>query len=177
MAQAADQDVVSLLEQALDTLDEKDSSLRARVLARLSGALRDQPEPERRARLSAEAVAIARRLGDLSALAYALDGRYAAIWGPDSVEERVPIVNEILRLADETGDRERAIQGRFYRAIAFLELGQMQELHRELGAMERLADELRQPAQRWYVAALRAIWPSSRAGLRKQACSSRTLSS
>jgi predicted ATPase/DNA-binding SARP family transcriptional activator len=152
-----DDDVVPLLEQALAALGEKDNSLRVRVLARLSGALRDQLEPERRARLSAEAVEMARRLGDSSALAYALDGRYSAIWGPETVEERIPIVDEILRLADETGDRERAIQGRFYRTVALLELGETSTVYEELGVMERLADELRQPAQRWYVSVLRTI--------------------
>src|SRR5262249_104104 len=142
---------------ALRGLGEEDSALRARVLARLAGALRDQPAPERRAELSAEAVEIARRLGDCSTLAYVLDGRHSAIWGPDNVQERPTILREIVRLADEIGDREREIQGRFYRAFALLELGDAQAVYEELRAMQRLADELRQPAQQWYVAVLRTI--------------------
>jgi tetratricopeptide (TPR) repeat protein len=157
MISGRDEKIVPLLEDALHGLGEEDSALRARVLARLAGALRDQPVPERRAELSAEAVEIARRLGDSSTLAYVLDGRHSAIWGPDNVEERLTIVDEIVRLADEIGDREREIQGRFYRAFALLELGDTQAVCEELRAMERLADELRQPAQRWYVAVLRTI--------------------
>jgi DNA-binding SARP family transcriptional activator/tetratricopeptide (TPR) repeat protein len=152
-----DEEAVPLLEDALRAVGEEDSALRARLLARLAGALRDQPKPERRTELSAQAVATARRLGDGSALAYALDGRYSTIWGPDNAEERLPIADEILRLAEEVGDRERAIQGRFYRAVALLELGQMADVRRELTAMESLAAELRQPAQRWYVTILQAI--------------------
>jgi DNA-binding SARP family transcriptional activator len=157
MISGRDENIVPLLEEALHGLGEEDSALRARVLARLAGALRDQPAPERRAELSAEAVEIARRLGDFSTLAYALDGRHSAIWEPDNVEERLTIVDEIVRLADGIGDREREIQGRFYRAFALLELGDAQAVHEELRAMERMADELRQPAQQWYVAVLRTI--------------------
>jgi DNA-binding SARP family transcriptional activator len=157
MIAGSDENIVPLLEDALRGLGENDSALRARVLARLAGALRDQPAAERRAELSAEAVEIARRLGDFSTLAYVLDGRHSAIWGPDNVEERLTIVDEIVRLADEIGDRERQIQGRFYRAFALLELGHTQAVYEELRAMERLAGELRQPAQQWYVAVLRTI--------------------
>jgi eukaryotic-like serine/threonine-protein kinase len=151
------EDAGPLLEDALGAVGTDDSPLRARVLARLAGSLRDEPQPERRDQLSAEAVEIARRLEDHSTLAYALDGRYAAIWGPGNVEERLLLVDEIIQLADEVGDHERAIQGRFYRAIAFLELGQMRNVYEELEAMEAVVGELRQPAQRWYVGVLRAI--------------------
>jgi DNA-binding SARP family transcriptional activator len=157
MIAGRDENIVPLLEEALRGLGDEDSALRARILARLAGALRDQPAPERRAELSAEAVEIARRLGDFSTLAYVLDGRHSAIWGLDNVEERLSIVDEIVRLADEIGDREREIQGRFYRAFALLELGDAQAVSEGLRAMERLADELRQPAQQWYVAVLRTI--------------------
>jgi tetratricopeptide (TPR) repeat protein len=152
-----DDDVVPLLEEALHTLPTEDSALRARLLGRIAGVLRDQPEPERRDELSAQAVEIARRLGDRSTLAYALDSRYSAIWGPDNTEERLPIIDEILLLAEDVGDRERAIQGRFYRAVALLELGQMAGVRAELEVMERLAAELRQPAQRWYVTVMQSI--------------------
>jgi tetratricopeptide (TPR) repeat protein len=157
MISGRDENTVPLLEDALRGLGEEDNALRARVLARLAGALRDQPAAERRDELSAEAVEIARRLGDLSTLAYVLDGRHSAIWGLDNVEERLTIVDEIIRLAEEIGDREREIQGRFYKAFALLELGDAHAVHEELRAMERLADELRQPAQHWYVAILRTI--------------------
>jgi DNA-binding SARP family transcriptional activator/tetratricopeptide (TPR) repeat protein len=157
MTRGLGEDASALLEDALSSLGERDSSLRARVLARLAGTLRDQPEPKRRDELSAEAVDMARRLDDRAALAYALDGRYSAIWGPHNVDERLPIIDEILTLADEVGDHERTIQARFYRAMAFFELCQMSDLYIELEEIERVVSDLRQPAQRWYVAVLRAI--------------------
>jgi predicted ATPase len=56
---------VELLKQALAALGGADSSLRARLLARLARALVYRPQAERRLALSEEAVALARRLGDL----------------------------------------------------------------------------------------------------------------
>ena len=157
MVRGADTDVVPLLDDALQALGEEETALRAKVLARLAGALRDQPELERRTELTTEALDIARRLGDRSALAYALDGGYCAVWGPDNPEERLEIAAELVRVADEVGDRERAIQGRYYRALAQLELGRIPEVDAELGRIDRLVAELRQPAQRWYAEVLRGI--------------------
>ena len=148
--------LVALLRDALAGLPPSDSALRVRLLARLAGALRDEPSPEVRAALSAESVAMARRLDDPATLAYALDGRFAAILGPGNPEERLTIANEIVRLADSVDDRERAVQGRHYRLIALMELGDLQSVDAEVAAMALLADELRQPAQLWYVAATRA---------------------
>ena len=148
--------LVALLRDALAGLPPSDSPLRVRLLARLAGALRDEPSPETRAALSAEAVEMARRLNDPGTLAYALDGRYAAILGPDNPEERLAIANEIVRLADAVDDRERAVQGRHYRLIALMELADLQSVDAEVTAMALLAEELRQPAQLWYVAATRA---------------------
>lgn len=157
MVRGADEDVVPLLDDALRALGDRESALRAKVLARLAGALRDQPEPERRTELTTQAIEIARRLEDRSALAYALDGMYCAVWGPDNPEERLDIAGELLQVAREVGDRERMIQGHYYRAVALLELGRVLDVREELIVMDRLASELRQPAQRWYVEVLRGI--------------------
>src|SRR5207245_11084241 len=67
--------LVPLLEEGLAALGDEDVELRVRLLARLSGALRDEPSRDRRERLSREAVELARRTGNQSALAHALDGR------------------------------------------------------------------------------------------------------
>jgi tetratricopeptide (TPR) repeat protein len=63
--------LVPLLEEALRVLGEDAPMLRARLLARLAGALRDEPSLEPRSSLSREAVEIARRLDDKETLAYA----------------------------------------------------------------------------------------------------------
>jgi DNA-binding SARP family transcriptional activator len=55
--------LVPLLEEGLAGLDDEDVELRARLLARLAGALRDDVSRDRRDRLSREAVELARRTG------------------------------------------------------------------------------------------------------------------
>ena len=148
--------LIPLLEVALRELPAEASSLRVRLMARLSGALRDHSSRERRASLSAQAVKIARGIGDPATLAYVLDGHYSAIMWPETVEQRLTIADEIIALAQQVADRERATAGRVYRVIANMELGRMSEAERELQVIADEAAALRQPAQLWIAAATRA---------------------
>ena len=93
---SADHDWIALLEEALVALGDRDSTLRARVQACLAMALYWSDSPERRDALSRDAVAMARRLGDTATLAFALDFRLKAVWGPGGVEERLATADEIL---------------------------------------------------------------------------------
>ena len=148
--------LVALLRAALAGLPPRDSPLRVRLLARLAGALRDDPVPEERAVLSAEAVEMARRLDDPATLAYALEGHCATMLGPDTPELRLAMASEIIGLASAVDDRERVVQGRHQRVIALMELGQIERVEAELVAMALIAEDLRQPALLWHVAATRA---------------------
>jgi hypothetical protein len=148
--------LIALLEAALQALPADPSPLRVRLMARLSGGLRDHPGRERRASLSAQAVKLARGLGDPATLAYALDGHYCATMWPETSEDRLPIADEIVALAQEVGDEERATAGRLYRVIANMELGRMTEAETELEIIAEEAAALRQPAQLWVSTASRA---------------------
>jgi class 3 adenylate cyclase len=155
-AARGDPNLVLLLEDAVRSLGDADSDLRARVLARLAGGpLRDQVDRGPRDRLSAEAVDIARRLGDPATVAYVLDGRYAAVWWPENLEERLEIATDLVDMARKAGDKERELQGHHYRCLALLEGGDMDGVVSELESKARLAEELRQPAQRWYLESVR----------------------
>src|SRR6516225_10181282 len=93
-----DHELVSLLEEALWTLDENDA-VRARLLARLAMEQYFGGAAERRAVLVDEAEAIARRLGDPVTIAYALNARYAALWGPDIAAERLEVAYVVVEFA------------------------------------------------------------------------------
>jgi DNA-binding SARP family transcriptional activator len=154
-----DRRIVPLLEDALALLPNEDSSLRVRVLARLAGALRDLPSPKRRVNLCREAVAIARRLADPATLAYALDGM-AALAPPDA-DAWFELATETVTIAQAADDRERLFNGRTSRAGAAMSLGDIAKADAEIQAMAELADELRQPAQRWMTTvflAMRALF-------------------
>jgi DNA-binding SARP family transcriptional activator len=151
----ADRRVVPLLEEAIETLGPDDAELRARLLARLAGALRDEHSRTRRDALSREAVELARGAGP-GALTYALAGRAYAITAPDTVDELLGLANELCAVATQVGDREHLILGRMIRVMARLWLGEVAAASTELTEATRLAEELGQPAQLWLVLAQRA---------------------
>ena len=142
-----DLELVPLIEEALAGLGDEDSSLRARLLARLAGAQRDQASREPRGSISAEAVAIARRLGDPATLSYALESRWAAVWWPENPRERLEIADELVELAAGTRDRERAFEAHHARAATLIELGQPHAADVELEHVRRAANDLGQPIQ------------------------------
>jgi tetratricopeptide (TPR) repeat protein len=150
-----DPHLLPLLEEAVETLPAEDSALRARLLARLAaGPLvleGDASIPRRRA-LSAEAVQIARRLGDAGVLAWTLDGRKVAIWAPDTLEEQWEIMAEMQELAERSGDPEHIVDARICRLIKLVERAELDQFEVEYAAARRIADELGQPGQRWLVA-------------------------
>lgn len=149
--------LVDLLEEAVRSLGEDDSALRARTLAHLAAELWYSGTPERRAALSLQAVEMARRVGDKRALTFALSSRHLALWGPENVEERLAVAGEVVRLATEVEDTERVLQGRVWQVVDFLELGDIQAVDVGIALCGRLAEELRQPGYLWWTAVFRGM--------------------
>jgi AAA ATPase domain len=149
--------LVALLQEALDGLGPQDDPLRARLLARLSLEFTFSDETSRIESLSLEALAMARRLADPAALRSALDTRWMAVWGPDGLEERTALAAEILRLAEETGDREMELDGLANRAASSLESGDIRAVQADIAAHARLAEELPMAIHRWAVTTMRAL--------------------
>jgi DNA-binding SARP family transcriptional activator/tetratricopeptide (TPR) repeat protein len=153
---AGDNRLVPLLEEALRVLGEDAPLLRARLLARLAGALRDEPSLEPRSSLSREAVEIARRLGDKETVAYTLTSLFMATWGPD-VDELVTIAEEVDRLADETGSTDVALDAlTLMGVVAWLTLAD--EAETADSAYHALAGQLGQAAPKWQGAMQNALW-------------------
>jgi eukaryotic-like serine/threonine-protein kinase len=146
---AGDRRLIPLLEEGLDAIGETDVELRARLLARLAGALRDEPSRHRRDRLSREAVELGRRADSSAALAYALDGRAEVILAPDTIAECLALGNELCEVAERIGDKERMVHGHMDRFVVQVLLGDTRGARRDLAAMQQIADELRQPVQLW----------------------------
>ena len=154
-----DEHLVPLLERALAALGDDDSPLRVRLLVRLAGGpLRAAGHPpERKAALSDEALDTARRLGDHPSLAYALAGWILDHNSPRHTRGRLKLASELVHVAAEVGDKERAMDGHENRFNSLLELGDASAAKLELEAMARLARELRQPSQEWLVCAERGL--------------------
>jgi DNA-binding NarL/FixJ family response regulator len=147
----SDRHLVPLLRQALVASGEGDSKLRARLMSRLAGALRDQPSAETRVALAREGLATARRIGDPDTLTYALIGWWgAALLGPDGSAAADTVAAELDRLADASGDREQRTNATWIRFITFMGRGEVWEARAQQEIIARLSRDLRQPPQQWY---------------------------
>jgi hypothetical protein len=137
---------VELLDEALRALDEP-NALKVRVLARLSTALYFSPfdSSSRRERLSRTAVDLARRIGDESTLAYALNARHLAVWAPENIDERLALASEIIELGSGIGDLSLELTGRVWHLADLLEIGSAQAADREIDAYSGLADRAGYP--------------------------------
>ena len=156
---STDPALVPLLERALAAVGEQDSRTRVMLLARLAAARRDDPERERRVRLAEQAVEIARRIGDPVTLAAALEGQWIAVEGPETLSRGDGIAQgeRLIALGEQIGDKERVFAGHDYRLHCFWMLGDRAGVEVELEALGMLADELRQPAQRWHLGTGRTV--------------------
>ena len=152
-----DRHIIPLLEDGLAAIGEADSVLRARMLARLAGALRDDRSAEPRESLAKASVELARRLGEPATLAYALDGLYAALWKPDNPEARLAIARELGAVGGGVDERERVMSEHAYRFFVYVELEDVAAAHRELDTIKPLAEELRMPVHSWWVVASEAL--------------------
>ena len=138
---------VKLLDEALAALGEQETLLKVRVMARLSTALYFSPfdSVSRRDTLSRGAVELARRFGDGSTLAYALNARHLAVWGPDNIEERLALASEIVELTRQSVDVTLELTGHVWRLADLLETGDGQGTDREIDSYEALAGRVGYP--------------------------------
>ena len=117
-----DHELVRLLNEALERLGDRDSPLRGQALARLGIELY-WADRERSVALCQEAVEIARRLDDPRTLIVALWGRHLSLRNPDSLEQRLADGREAIVVAERAGERDFALEARFYRVTDLVEAG------------------------------------------------------
>jgi DNA-binding SARP family transcriptional activator len=158
-------EAMGLLREALAALGDRDDALRALLLARLAGWLaasadlgaieRDEPAP------FAQAVALARRIGDPRTLAAVLADRAHALAGvplgrPDGPGEALQRSVELARLTLRLGDDGLEYSASVSRAEALLSAGHLDGVDRLVDAEERAADRRAMPHSRWLSLVLRA---------------------
>ena len=149
-ATVVDHELIALFEEALVGLrDEDDEVLRAKILARLSVELLYTVEFDRRHRLSGEALAIARRSGDQSVLAFALYAHAVAINFPSTLAERLALTAEMEALGERSGSIETRWTSAYHRFGALLESGDIVRSEQMLARMRGLIPKLRQPYFNW----------------------------
>jgi tetratricopeptide (TPR) repeat protein len=139
-----DPELVALLEEGLAAVGG-DSALRARLLGNLAIAHYWSNAVEERDSLSAAAVEMARRVGDVDTLAFTLFARHFAIFSPARIPEQLTIAEEAVRLGERSRSGEVGLTGRFWQFVDLLILGEVDEARRHWSEYARTADELRQP--------------------------------
>jgi DNA-binding SARP family transcriptional activator len=146
-----DHDRVSVLEAAL-AANPDPSPTRARLLALLAVELTFSPaDTERRRQLSAEALALARDLGDDDTLAQVLVARCGAVWDPDSLADRRERIAEAAGLAAVGSDPFARIMVGLRRWDLGMEAADRGDADAGLADAGRLAEAIARPALRWQV--------------------------
>jgi class 3 adenylate cyclase len=156
-----DDELISLLEEALGMLEPSDSYLRVGLLSRLAVALYYSLEHRRRRKLGREALEIATRLEDPAARRIALYSLNWSMLGPDDWEQREDAAAQVLALASGANDLEMVFRARVFKALLLLESGEMSAADEQLEFAAGLAETLRQPRYRWEVRlfdAMRALF-------------------
>jgi hypothetical protein len=155
---AVDQQMVDLLRLALDRLPTEPGALRARVMARLAGAL-SPPVNEEGARevlaLTRAALAMAREVGDQHALLYACNMGTQSASGM-GFEERMALVLETVQLARALDQRLTLARMSGMLITLLVEQGRRAEANVELRAFEELMEELPK-VHRWRLLAIQSV--------------------
>jgi predicted ATPase/DNA-binding CsgD family transcriptional regulator len=135
---------LELLEEASAALGEAESTLRVGLLSALARVLAYRGDHGRAAITHANAMKMARRLGDQHGLATLLARAYSAR-GTSSLEDIVEMLTEAWALGDELGDLEIQSEARAWRVVAWIALGELEAARRDLAECLELADRAKQP--------------------------------
>ena len=135
---------VELLEEATATLGPHESGLRVELLGGLARALDGQGEHERGAIVRANAIELARRLGDRAGLATVLVRSY---WsrGATPIEEILEMLAEARAISEELGDMELQAEAMSWRVPAFVAIADIPAARSEAAQLRRMAEITRQP--------------------------------
>jgi hypothetical protein len=138
-----------LMRQALAMLPPDDSEARALLLSGSTLGSRSATLEERW-RVTNEAVAMARRLGDHVVLQKTLDAQHLALWGAAMPSELLPIATEIVQLSrDSTAESELLLDGLLWQCEDLCQAGDVALALGQCGEYSRMAEELGSPWHRY----------------------------
>jgi class 3 adenylate cyclase len=147
-----DAERVEALEAALRAVGPDDTTTRAKLLATLALETVFAGASAEHVTLSDEALATARRVGDLATLAAVLIARFYTIYTPATLDERLANTAELVDLAEQIGDPMMRCRAAFVRCRCVLEAGDTETANRSVDIGEALARDLGQPPLMWLAA-------------------------
>lgn len=145
-----DEDTRTLLADVLASLPAGDSVPGVQVRARLATSLHNVPGTlERRAALLADAVAMARRLGDQAALGFASIAHVPTFWEPDQRHRWQTAIDEAAHVAETTDDLLLTSHVHLAQSIVAIEDGDLARGDDELARYAGIKSRLRLPSSHW----------------------------
>jgi DNA-binding CsgD family transcriptional regulator len=154
---SVDERAVAYMRGALTLVPEEDLELRARLQSRMALQMLYCGAPDEVLTQARDAVELARRSGDLIALARGLQVLHSALWQPRHLDERLLVAGEIVELADAIGDPSIALWGIRPRIADLMELTDVAGAQADVEAYERGAAAARQPIYLWQAAVRKAM--------------------
>jgi len=139
-----------LCERAIASVPAAEVAVRARLTAQLAVCAAESVEDGRGAELALEALAAAEKCGDPVARLEALAARHSTITVPHTVEERLALGREAVSLGTAANHPIAALWGHLWRVDAAFQLGNLTEVDRELGEIDRIAERQGSPLARWH---------------------------
>jgi class 3 adenylate cyclase len=140
---------VTALERALELDDPPQPTRHARLLALLAKELAFEPERARRHALVDEAIALARQASDPRTLATVLESSCYATWAPDTLAKRSAQVRELSAQVAQVRDLHVEFVARIRELNTATELGDFERCDAALERVQAIAEQTRQPTQRW----------------------------
>lgn len=132
-----DPERLAVLDAALSAVGPTDSVSRARLLACLAEEI-DPRDATRRCAIASEAIEVAHRVGDETALTQVLVIALNPFTTPDTLDQRLRESELVLELADRIGDTSARFQGCQYRMQAAAESADLAAHDAGLAELERL---------------------------------------
>ena len=159
---SVDPRLVNLLKAALARLGDHNADWRARLQARLAGAMQPAADPTEPAALAREAIQLARTSGNARTLLTTLRSAVSALMDLADPVERLALNQEHVRLARQLSDAPECMRGQMRSAVDAMELGDAATLDEAIEQCDTLAEQLGLPHYQWTAAAFRAMRATTR---------------
>jgi class 3 adenylate cyclase/tetratricopeptide (TPR) repeat protein len=151
-----DAERVGAIERAIELDDPPQPARHALLLSLLAKELTYEPDRARRRELGDEAIALARQASDPRALAVALESSCWSIWALDTLTTRSERARELSALVAQVRDLQVEFLARVRELSVAIELGDFGWADAALERAEAIAEQTRQPTQRWNASFLAA---------------------
>jgi class 3 adenylate cyclase len=144
-----DPERVRAIERALALDNPPQPARHARLLALLAKELAFEPDHARRRALADEAIVLAREARDPRTLAVALESSCYASWAPDTLARRADHVRELRAVVAVVPDLHVEFFARIREMNTAVELGEFAWAETALERLQAIAEQSREPTQRW----------------------------